>query len=427
MSFDIDSFSPIGGQARAGNSPAHWSYESSVDDLAAVQAPDYFNEIATQVVSGDFINASLTDGKTIITIASTTIFPKQVVIDPEVIGSGVGGDFSVEEFTDTTKILAIADNLTFIVMDNAAAQTVIIPDDSSEAFPIGAEIEFLRAGVGSVNFVVAGAVVLQSRDALTGINTQYSAATLKKIAANEWSLVGDLAAGVFSALNLSNLETWHDAADATTILEVDNVGFVSTLQDKSGNGNDLVQTTPADQPTTGTEIINSLNAIGFDGVNDVLRKTSLTLSSSITLFMVVNVPSTADAGEAIVAFGNAGAFNFEITSGIINQFRARFENSMGEAIPPQSPVDLLGQDVLLVYRLSAGDGLVNLRIDGVDIATDTYNGTFGGTLDYKLAQSRSGGTFIDMKFAEAMIYDRDLNLNEISALENSLKPKWGIA
>lgn len=108
-------------------------------------------------------------------------------------GGGGSGAFPVEVFTGTAKNLVVADNLKFFVMDNAAAQTITIPDNAAEPFPLGAEMEFLREGVGTVTFAVSGAAVLQARDALVTINAQYSAVTLKKIGTNEWRLVGDLA------------------------------------------------------------------------------------------------------------------------------------------------------------------------------------------------------------------------------------------
>ena len=192
MSFEIDNFSPIGGQARRGNSPAEWSYSSLIDDLATVLAPGYFDEVGTQVSAGDFINVSLLVGKAIITVLSTTLKPPGVVIDSDIIGGGQA-TFPVEIFTGTLKNLVVADNLKFIVMDNAAAQIVAIPENVTEPFPIGAEIEFLREGVGTVAFATGGSVVLQSRLGLVNINARYSAAALKKIDTDEWRLFGDLA------------------------------------------------------------------------------------------------------------------------------------------------------------------------------------------------------------------------------------------
>lgn len=192
MSFEIDNFSPVGGQARIGNSPAEWSYSSLTDDLATVLGSGYFDEVGTQVSPGDFIIVSLLAGKAIITVLSTTLKPPGVVIDSKTIGSE-HATFAVEFFTGTAKNLVVDDNLKFIVMDNAAAQTVTIPENASEPFPIGSEIEFLREGVGTVTFAVSGAAVLQSRSGLVMINARYSAVALKKIDTDEWRLFGDLA------------------------------------------------------------------------------------------------------------------------------------------------------------------------------------------------------------------------------------------
>jgi len=191
MAFINKNFSPIGGQARSGDSPGHWSYQSSIDDLDAVRAPGYFDEIATQIVAGDFINVSLTDGKSIITVASTTDFPKQVVIDLFTISAG--GAFPVEVFTGTVKNLVVSDNFKFFVMDADSLQVIVIPLNSSEPFPIGAEMDFIREGTGAATFIINSPAVLQSRDGLVDINAQYSAVTLKKVGTDEWRLFGDLA------------------------------------------------------------------------------------------------------------------------------------------------------------------------------------------------------------------------------------------
>ncbi len=106
----------------------------------------------------------------------------------------IPGNFPVVDFTGTAKNLVVADNLTFFAMDNAAAQTVTIPENASEAFPIGSEMEFLRENAtGTVSFAVSGTAVMESRDNLVTINAQYSAAALKKVSIDGWRLIGDLA------------------------------------------------------------------------------------------------------------------------------------------------------------------------------------------------------------------------------------------
>jgi len=93
MAFLIANFSSIGGQARSGNAPAHWSYESATDSLAVVQASGYFDELAADLNAGDFIMLSLTDGKFLITVASVTVAPgvRLVVIDSSSFSTELGG------------------------------------------------------------------------------------------------------------------------------------------------------------------------------------------------------------------------------------------------------------------------------------------------------------------------------------------------
>jgi hypothetical protein len=111
-----------------------------------------------------------------------------------VAGAGGGaGAFPIGSITSDPKNLVITDDLTFFVVNSPGAITINIPDNVDEAFPIGAEMEFIREGVGTVTFAAPGVANLESRAGLVTINAQYSAVTLKKIGLDEWRLIGDLA------------------------------------------------------------------------------------------------------------------------------------------------------------------------------------------------------------------------------------------
>lgn len=102
MAFKIKNFAPVGGQARSGSAPAHWSYQSDVDNLATVLLADYFNELGTQVQPGDFIHASLLNGKGILTAGFTLISPPRVVIDPDTIGFNAPQVVAADSFSNLT-------------------------------------------------------------------------------------------------------------------------------------------------------------------------------------------------------------------------------------------------------------------------------------------------------------------------------------
>ncbi len=205
MSFLGQNMTPLGGNARAGdnaldrNAPMGWAYQSKTDTLAVVQATGYFDTFHLFLVAGQFIYVNLTDQKAFVSVQSVDHILRQVAIDSALVsgeGSGGGGSgaFPVEIFTGTDKNLIVVDNEKFFVMDNISAQTVNIPENAAQAFPVGAEMEFLReSSTATVTFLVSGAAVLHSRDGLVMINARYSAATLKKIATDEWRLIGDLA------------------------------------------------------------------------------------------------------------------------------------------------------------------------------------------------------------------------------------------
>lgn len=87
--------------------------------------------------------------------------------------------------------LALADESRVVVLDAAAAVTLTIPTNASVAFPVGALVEVFQAGAGQVTVTAAAGVVLR---AVNGTRTQarYATATLRKRAADEWVLSGEV-------------------------------------------------------------------------------------------------------------------------------------------------------------------------------------------------------------------------------------------
>ena len=107
---------------------------------------------------------------------------------------------------------------------------------------------------------------------------------------------------------------WLDAADASTITE--SGGAVSQWNDKSGNGRNATQSTPASRPTLTTSNLNNLDVITFDGSDDVIIATLNTgLSSSFAFFTVV-VPLRTNAIEAYVTSQVASYNNYWATLGL---------------------------------------------------------------------------------------------------------------
>jgi hypothetical protein len=80
-----------------------------------------------------------------------------------------------------------------ITLSNAAAITVTLPSNATAVIPIGAEIDFLWLGVGQPTFVAGSGATVNGTPGLK-LRARYSAATAKKIATNDWVVIGDLSA-----------------------------------------------------------------------------------------------------------------------------------------------------------------------------------------------------------------------------------------
>ena len=94
----------------------------------------------------------------------------------------------------TTKTFALTDIGSYIVTTNASTVTITVPPNSSVAFPVGSEIVVFQSGAGQVTFAAGGGVTIRSKDSNLKLTGQYSSGTLKKIATDEWHLIGDLSA-----------------------------------------------------------------------------------------------------------------------------------------------------------------------------------------------------------------------------------------
>jgi hypothetical protein len=89
--------------------------------------------------------------------------------------------------------LALSDKDKLVEIDNASANNLTVPLESSVAFPIGTQISVLQTGAGTTTLVAAGGVTLNATPGLI-LRARWSSVTLIKRAANTWVAIGDLRA-----------------------------------------------------------------------------------------------------------------------------------------------------------------------------------------------------------------------------------------
>jgi len=94
----------------------------------------------------------------------------------------------------TTYTLVLTDDGKVVEMNNASANTLTVPPNSSVAFPVGAQILVLQTGAGQTTLAAGAGVTINSKDGNLKLSAQWCAATLIKRATDVWVVVGDLSA-----------------------------------------------------------------------------------------------------------------------------------------------------------------------------------------------------------------------------------------
>ncbi len=98
---------------------------------------------------------------------------------------------TVKADSTTAYAPVVGDENQMVTLSNAAAITVTLPSNATQAFPVGAEVDFLWLGVGQPTFAAGSGATVQATPG-PKLRAQYSAATAKKISTNGWVVIGDL-------------------------------------------------------------------------------------------------------------------------------------------------------------------------------------------------------------------------------------------
>lgn len=88
--------------------------------------------------------------------------------------------------------LVITDDGKAIHVTSATAVAVTVPPNSSAAFVIGAHLDIVQTGAGQLTIAPGSGVTLRSRDGFLKTASQYAAVRIRKIATDEWLVIGDL-------------------------------------------------------------------------------------------------------------------------------------------------------------------------------------------------------------------------------------------
>lgn len=96
---------------------------------------------------------------------------------------------------DSTDLASVnAGDVLEIQMNVAIANSVTIPANATQAFPVGSNIIVSQIGAGQTSIVAAVGVTINSANGWVKIAYQYASVVLTKTATNTWSIKGTLAA-----------------------------------------------------------------------------------------------------------------------------------------------------------------------------------------------------------------------------------------
>ena len=103
---------------------------------------------------------------------------------------GVGSTLSIVEKT-ASYTLVLSDKDKLIEMNSSSANSLTVPLNSAQAFPVGSQINILQTGTGQTTVAATSGVTINATPGLK-LRARWSSATLIKRAENVWVLAGDL-------------------------------------------------------------------------------------------------------------------------------------------------------------------------------------------------------------------------------------------
>lgn len=223
----------------------------------------------------------------------------------------------------------------------------------------------------------------------------------------------------FSPPSVSGLFIWYDAADTATIHATGAV--VSQWDDKSGGGRHLTVPVGRRGPDTGTRTRNGLNVLDFDGVNEVLAKSTVGITLSYTIFAVCVEDTTPAAPfiATIVRMLIASEHGLRITS-TAAEMHAGSGVVSGSAYANGSWRQITG-----THAGGAGT-TITLRHNAVAVGSATPSTSSAADELMVGAIAGNGLRGLDGAIAEILIYGPILGSTDRDAVEAYLSTKWAV-
>jgi hypothetical protein len=240
----------------------------------------------------------------------------------------------------------------------------------------------------------------------------------------------------------TNLALWLDGSDTATLFDdtsggspvaVD--GGVARWEDKSGNGRHFTQSTSANRPQRKSNQIGGLEALAFDGTNDVLTRgnEAWAFTYPITVFCVFRATSFDDSYNALWDFYTDSVGSFAghtglITSGGKSAVYATATDNTQPAYDGNGSATYSTSTNYLFTAVIKDNSITsrqNKTSDGSHTGSWTLR-TSRGFSELAIGASPAFVRYAQWRIGEFIVYNTaELSTEDRDAVETYLTDKWG--
>ena len=231
--------------------------------------------------------------------------------------------------------------------------------------------------------------------------------------------------------NFPNLVRWFDAK---TITGLTDSTPVDQWNDLSGNDAHFISSGTA-RPLYITAGLNGYPAVRTDGSDDYLSSPGLSLAN-LTLVSVLFIRNRTADNAGIISFTPASGSDWNNVNGLAitnhssDSVLFAIRETGGDSLALQAGAGSeKSTPQIITLRLNVG--VATWRINGIQVAQDTYNNltpiNFSKLiLGARGANDAPGGPYNSVDFGELGIYEVAMLDSDVAALEAILMSKWGI-
>lgn len=228
---------------------------------------------------------------------------------------------------------------------------------------------------------------------------------------------------------------WYDPSDLSTLFQNDGTtpavvdGVVGRVRDKSGNNNDLVQTTSTKCPILRQD--GSLYYLDFDGIDDGLQAAAINFTGTDSMSVFAGARKEDDSSDVIAEISansgtNNGAFRIGAIAGNIWRYTSRgsttINTNAGSYTPPVTSV--------LTGLSDISDDSLIIRVDGVQKNSSSSDQGTGNYGDYPLnvgARNNAAGLQLDGRIYGLVVRGATSSVAEIASTEAYIASKTGVS